>query len=96
MDKAGCRVACMQLKNKQKKKEKEKKRTRWTQTENKKDRCSKKKEKKRKSFSPPRAWYTEATSMIEVSFDSLREYKWRHQSVFLVLSPDLNHSPLYG
>ena len=43
---------------------------------------------------PPRAEYTEATSMIEVSFDSLSECKWRHQSVFLILFPDLNYGPL--
>ena len=42
---------------------------------------------------PPRAYYAEARGMLEVSFDSLGEYKWRHQSVFLILFPNLNYGP---
>ena len=40
---------------------------------------------------PPRALYTEARGLLEVSFDSLGDYKWRHRSVFI---NDLNYSPL--
>ena len=32
---------------------------------------------------PPTAQYVEARGMIEVSFESLWEYKWRYQRVFV-------------
>ena len=41
---------------------------------------------------PPTAQYLEARGMIEVSFESLWEYKWRHQRVFLILFPSSSYS----